>query len=213
MVESFRESFHAHFVYIPAPTHNIYSSTCKITQTPAKLAHKTHSRHAHSTSPRRSSTPHTKHIAHRCCRISLQRGAAAIDRAIVAHVKQLLRRRLHEIGLFGAVLGARLQDLEARVQRSNVIDGRVIVGIRLEEAAVEVALRERKTRREGRRWVRMWAAAGTNRRGAGWREERVWSVVSPSISPWCALRGGEQCGTRARWDRRGRCSGRPWRRW
>ena len=96
-----------------------------------------------------------------------------------------------------------MQDLEARVQRSNVIDGRGIVGIRLEEAAVEVALRGRKTRREGRRGVRMWAAAaGTNRRGARWREERVWSVASPSFSPWCALRGGEQCGTRARWGRR-----------
>ena len=64
-----------------------------------------------------------------------------------AHVEELLRGGLHACGRIGTVLSAGLKDLETRVERSDVVDDRVVVGVGTEEAAVEVSLREASSER------------------------------------------------------------------
>jgi hypothetical protein len=64
-----------------------------------------------------------------------------------AHVEELLRGGLHACGRIGTVLSAGLKDLETRVERSDVVDDRVVVGVGAEEAAVEVSLREASSER------------------------------------------------------------------
>ena len=66
-----------------------------------------------------------------------------------AHVEQLFSRGLHACGRIRPVLGAGLQDLETRVERSDVVDDRVVVGVGAEETTVEVSLREASSSERG----------------------------------------------------------------